>query len=68
MMRAHDGRIDHLQCRVGHAAAGERLQDHIPDAAVGPAPGLPKDRIPGVALAGEDRLTRHPVSRMVSKA
>jgi hypothetical protein len=21
MMRAHDGRIDHLQCRVGHAAA-----------------------------------------------
>ena len=50
MMRAHDGRIDHLQCRVGHAAAGERLQDHIPDAAVGPAPGLPKDRIPVAEL------------------
>ncbi len=50
MMRAHDGRIDHLQCRVGHAAAGERLQDHIPDAAVGPAPRLPKDRIPVAEL------------------
>ena len=46
MMRADDGRIDHLQGGVAHSASGERLQDHIPDAAVGPPPELPKDRIP----------------------
>jgi hypothetical protein len=46
MMRTHDGRINHLQCRVGQAAAGERLQHHIPDATVSPAAELPKDRIP----------------------
>jgi hypothetical protein len=46
MMRPNDGRIDHLQRRIAHAAAGERLQDHIPDAAVGPAPELSEDRIP----------------------
>jgi hypothetical protein len=46
MMRADDGRIDHLQSRVTHFAASERLQDHIPDAAVGPTTELTKDRIP----------------------
>lgn len=46
MMRANDGRIDHLQRRIACAAVGERLQDHVPDAAVGPAPELPEDRIP----------------------
>jgi hypothetical protein len=46
MMRADDGRIDHLQGGVTHFAASERLQDHIPDAAVSPAAKLPKDRIP----------------------
>jgi hypothetical protein len=45
-MCADDGRIDHLQCRVAHSASGERLQDHIPDAAVGPPPKLSKDRVP----------------------
>jgi len=46
MMRTDDGRIDHLQRGVGHAASGERFQHHVPDAAVGPPPKLPKDRVP----------------------
>jgi hypothetical protein len=46
MMRTDDGRIDHLQSRIANSAASERLQDHIPDAAVGPPSKLPKDRIP----------------------
>ena len=50
MMRTHDGRINHLQCRVGQAAAGERLQHHIPDATVSPAAELPKNRIPVAEL------------------
>jgi hypothetical protein len=50
MMRTHDGRINHLQCRIGQAAAGERLQHHIPDATVSPAAELPKDRIPVAKL------------------
>ncbi len=45
-MRTDDGRIDHLQGDVAQSASGERLQDHIPDAAVGPPPKLPKDRVP----------------------
>ncbi len=49
-MRTHDGRINHLQCRVGQAAAGERLQHHIPDATVSPAAELPKNRIPAAEL------------------
>lgn len=49
-MRTHDGRINHLQCRVGQAAAGERLQHHIPDATVSPAAELPKNRIPVAEL------------------
>jgi hypothetical protein len=53
MMRAHNGRINHLQCRVGHTAAGERFQDHIPDAAIGPASELPKDRIPVSEFLGQ---------------
>jgi hypothetical protein len=32
-LRADDGRIDHLQNRVGHSASNERFQDHIRDAA-----------------------------------
>src|SRR3982074_1129644 len=50
MMRADDGRIDHLQSRVAHSTSSERLQDHIPDTAVGPASKLPKDRIPVAEL------------------
>ena len=50
MMRADDGRIDHLQSRVAHSTSSERLQDHIPDAAVGPPSKLPKDRIPVAEL------------------
>jgi len=50
MMRTHDGRINHLQCRIGQAAARERLQHHIPDATVSPAAELPKDRIPVAEL------------------
>jgi hypothetical protein len=46
MMRTDNGRIDHLQGGVAQSASSERLQDHIPDAAVGPPPKLPKDRIP----------------------
>jgi len=46
MMRADDGRIDHLQSRVTHSASSECLQDHIPQAAVGPPTELTKDRIP----------------------
>jgi hypothetical protein len=46
MMRADDGRINHLQSRVAHSASSERLQDYIPDAAVGPPSKLPKGRIP----------------------
>ena len=46
MMRADDGRIDHLQSRVTHFAARECHQDDIPDAAVGPTTELTKDRIP----------------------
>jgi hypothetical protein len=45
-MRTNDGRINHLQRRIAHSAPSERLQDHIPDAAVGPPPKLPKDRVP----------------------
>jgi hypothetical protein len=50
MMRTHDGRINHLQCRIDQAAARERLQHHIPDATVSPAAELPKDRIPVAEL------------------
>jgi hypothetical protein len=46
MMRANNGRIDHLQRRIAHSAPSERLQDHVPDAAVGPPPKLPEDRVP----------------------
>jgi hypothetical protein len=47
MMRPHDCRFNHLQCRIGHAAAGERLQHHIRYATVSPAAAeLPKDRTP----------------------
>jgi hypothetical protein len=46
MMRPNDGRIDHLQRRIACAASGECLQDHVPQAAIGPSPELPKDRIP----------------------
>jgi hypothetical protein len=46
MMSSDDGRIDHLQRRVTHFAASERLQNYIPDAAIGPTTELPKDRIP----------------------
>jgi len=46
MMRPDDGRIDHLQRGVGQRASGERFQDHVPDAAVGPPPKLPKNRVP----------------------
>ena len=49
-MRADDGRIDHLQSRVAHSTSSEPLQDHIPDAAVGPPSKLPKDRIPVAEL------------------
>ena len=45
-MRTNDGRIDHLQGSVAQSASSERLKDHIPDAAVGPPPKLPKDRVP----------------------
>jgi hypothetical protein len=45
-MRADHGRIDHLQGGVAQSTSGERFQDHIPDAAIGPSPKLPKDRIP----------------------
>src|SRR5437870_13091618 len=46
MMRADDGCTDHLQSRVTHSASSECLQDHIPQAAVGPPTELTKDRIP----------------------
>jgi hypothetical protein len=46
MMRADDGRIDHLQRGVRHSAFREPFQDHVPDATVGPPPKLPKNRIP----------------------
>jgi len=46
MMRADDGRINHLQSSIACPASGERFQDHIPNATVGPPPKLSKDRIP----------------------
>jgi len=49
-MCAHDRRINHLQRRISQAAPGQRLQDYVPDAAVGPASELPKDRIPVAEL------------------
>ena len=46
LVRPHDGGVDHLQSRVRYFAASQRLQDHVPHAAVGPATELPPDRIP----------------------
>jgi hypothetical protein len=46
MMRTDDSRIDHLQGGIGHSASSERFKDHVPDAAVSPAPKLPKNRVP----------------------
>src|SRR5215467_10298441 len=46
MMRADDGRIDHLQPGVPHSAFREPFQDHVPDATVGPPSKLPKNRVP----------------------
>jgi hypothetical protein len=43
MMRTDDGRINHLQGGFGHSTSSERFQDHVPDAAIGPASKLPKD-------------------------
>jgi hypothetical protein len=45
-MRPDNPRIDHLQRDITCAASGKRLQDHVEDAAIGPASKLPKDRIP----------------------
>jgi hypothetical protein len=42
-MRPDNRRIDHLQRRITCAASGEGLQNDIQDAAIGPAPKLPKD-------------------------
>jgi hypothetical protein len=50
MMSPNDGRIDHLQSRIAGAASGQCLQDHIPDATIGPSPRLPKDRVPVAEL------------------
>jgi hypothetical protein len=50
MVRPDDGRIDHLQRRSARIASGERLQNDIPYAAVGPASKLPKDRVPVAKL------------------
>jgi hypothetical protein len=50
MMRAHNGRIDHLQCRIGESATCECLQDQIPNATVGPSAELSKYRIPFAKL------------------
>ena len=46
MMRADDGRIDHLQRGVRHSAFREPFQDYVPNATVGPPPKLPKNRVP----------------------
>jgi hypothetical protein len=45
-MRPDNRRIDHLQRDITCAASGKRLQDHVEDAAIGPASKLPEDRIP----------------------
>jgi hypothetical protein len=50
MMRPDDGCVDHLQRDIARAASGERIQDDIPNAAVGPASELPKDRVPVAKL------------------
>jgi hypothetical protein len=62
MMRTDNGRIDHLKGGVAQSASSERLQDHIPDAAVGPPPKLPKDRVP-VAEFLRQIAPRHARSR-----
>ena len=49
-MRPDDGRIDHLQRDIARAASGNRIHDDIPNAAVGPASELPKDRVPVAKL------------------
>jgi hypothetical protein len=46
VVRPDNRRIDHLQRSITCAASGEGLQNDIQDAAIGPAPKLPKDRIP----------------------
>ena len=45
-MRPDNRRIDHLQRDITCATSGKRLQDHVEDAAIGPASKLPEDRIP----------------------
>jgi hypothetical protein len=45
-VRPDDRCVDHLQRGITCAASGKRLQEHVEDAAVGPASKLPKDRIP----------------------
>jgi hypothetical protein len=52
-------------CRavVANASSSERLQDHIPDAAVGPPPKLPKDRIPFAEFLRQIAPRRFPMYR-----
>src|SRR6202012_6136545 len=42
----NDGRIAPLPREHARATSGERVQDDIPNAAIGPASKLPKDRVP----------------------
>jgi hypothetical protein len=43
MMRADDGRINHLQGGFGHSTSSERFRDHVPDSAIGPVSKLPEN-------------------------
>jgi hypothetical protein len=54
-------RIDHLRRGVTCAASGERLQDNMQDAAIGPASKLPKDRIPVAKIFQQVAPRRTPV-------
>jgi hypothetical protein len=50
MMCSNDGRIDHLHRGIAGTASSQRVEDHIPDATIGPSPKLPKDRVPVAEL------------------
>jgi hypothetical protein len=53
VVRPDDGAVDHLQYLCISAAIGECLQHHVPDAACGPTPELPPDRVPVAKFSGQ---------------
>lgn len=50
-MGANDGGIDHLDAVGASAGLVQRLQYHVPDPRLRPAPELAIDRVPGAEMA-----------------